>query len=208
MSKITIHRALSELKLLDARINRAISDLNVAGVKKNSGSLVADTRLTPEQFAAQAQSGMDSVLGLIERRDTIKRAIVQSNATTQVEIGGVKYTVAEAIERKTSIQYDKALYQKLNQAKTGMMRNYNQLQKSMEDALERQLQVMGGADKTAKSEGLLAFAEGYREQNGYEMIDPLGVDGLVTNMRNDIEAFEADVDSVLSESNAVTFIEV
>lgn len=208
MSKITIHRALSELKLLDARINRGIYDLNVVGVRKNTAPNVNGTKLTPELFAAKAKADLDSVKDLVMRRDAIKRAIVLSNASTMVSIGDVEYTVAEAIERKTSIQYDKALLRKLKSLNSDAMSAFNRGQEQMEAALDKQLQAMGGSDKTAKADGLLAFAEGYRAQNGFELIDPLTVVDYINGLQTSIDVFEMEVDSVLSESNATTFIEV
>ena len=48
-------------------------------------------------------------MDLIRNRNTLKAAIVKSNAITYLEIGDKTMTVAEAIERKNSIQYEKDL---------------------------------------------------------------------------------------------------
>lgn len=55
------------------------------------------------------QASYDKVMGLISYRHKIKALVVQSNACTKVIVGKEEMTVAEAIERKQSIQYEKDL---------------------------------------------------------------------------------------------------
>ena len=64
---------------------------------------------------SRAKADYQSIEALIKRRNAIKSAIVVSNATTKIEVAGVKMTVAEAIERKTSISYDIQLLDKLKE---------------------------------------------------------------------------------------------
>ena len=103
---MSIHQALSELKLLDSRIERAINSGRFIGTKKLVESKVSQTRTTVKDFNVSAKADLESVRALIERRSEIKSKIVASNAKTKVTIGGTKYTVAEAIERKSSISYE------------------------------------------------------------------------------------------------------
>ena len=48
-------------------------------------------------------------MDLISRRNKIKSAIIMSNAKTVVEVAGKQMTVAEAIDKKSSIEYEKEL---------------------------------------------------------------------------------------------------
>ena len=110
--KMSIHRALAELKTLDSRIRKA-TDKNFIGYKKLSAKKEAKTNLIPNDFEKEVIGNYDSVMALIKRRNKIKEAVVNSNATTMVEIGGKIYTVASAIERKESIRYEKDLLTQL-----------------------------------------------------------------------------------------------
>lgn len=105
--KISITEALTELKLYDQKINKVLCSADFIGCKKKSSDRVNSFKL--ENFEANAKASYQSVSDLIENRARLKSAIVQSNAATMVEIAGKKYTVAEAIERKNSIEYDKML---------------------------------------------------------------------------------------------------
>ena len=120
---MSIHQALSELKLLDNRIERAISSGRFIGTKKLVESKVSQTRTSVKEFNERAKADLDSVRALIERRSAIKSKIVASNATTKVIIGGTEYTVAEAIERK-ELQLD--AIEKLRQLRNEVMTEFHE----------------------------------------------------------------------------------
>ncbi len=103
MEKMTIHRALSELKLIDARITKQISEIEPTGIFQK-GKLINGYK-TPEDFNTTAKSKMDSVNDLIKRKVTIKSAIVNSNSTTKVNVGGTEMSVADAITFKGVIAF-------------------------------------------------------------------------------------------------------
>jgi hypothetical protein len=48
----------------------------------------------------------------------------------------------------------------------------------------------------------------FRENNKVELVDPLDLSVKVAALEEELDAFETNVDWVLSESNAVTKIEV
>ncbi|MFB8733012.1 hypothetical protein ACEQPO_01165 [Bacillus sp. SL00103] len=69
----------------------------------------------------KAKADDQSIQALIKRRNAIKSAIVVSNATTTIDVAGVNMTVAEAIERKTSIEYDIRYLRKLKKVYTELV---------------------------------------------------------------------------------------
>ena len=98
--KMSIHRALGELKTLEKRINKEISNGNFIGIKMGSSNKDYNTKENVENFNKMVKENLQSINDLIKRRKTIKELIVQSNANTIVEIANNKMTVASAIERK------------------------------------------------------------------------------------------------------------
>lgn len=92
---MTIHRGLAELKVLENRILKAISEAKFCAAAKQSMKKLNGVPI--EDYKKDAQSSLDSINDLIARHDAIKRAISKSNAETHVTIDGVVYTVAEAI---------------------------------------------------------------------------------------------------------------
>ena len=96
--KMTVHKALAELKIIDDRINNAIVSGTYVIANKHSNTKIHG--MTIDDFKTSMKSDFQKVSDLIARRNAIKRTVVASNAVTKVKVGDVEYTVAEAIEMK------------------------------------------------------------------------------------------------------------
>ncbi len=112
MQEMSVTRGLRELKLLDARIGTATSQLNALDVRqeKYKGKALR-SNMDVKEFEKTAQSRYDAVIGLQKRRASIKTAIMISNLRTKVKVGNIKgkMTIAEAIEYKNQVKYEKEL---------------------------------------------------------------------------------------------------
>lgn len=205
--EITITRALSQLTLLDKRIQKAIHDIRfVHYVKKSSDKvLVSQTR---EEFTNNQRAKYQSVQSLIALRQEIKSKIVLSNAQTKITVGDKTYTVAEAIERKTSISYEKDL---LTQMKDRYNQTTSMVNMQNESAEEKALDIIktiAGKDvKNIKLEDN-EIAKQYLEQNSYELVGMLSLENMIYELDKQIDLFESNIDYVLSESNATTKITI
>lgn len=96
--KMTVHRALAELKTIDSRIEAQIMKADFCCANKHSNKKIKGDTIAAYEDAARA--AYKSINTLINRRNALKKAVVLSNARTIVTIGGIDYTVAEAIEMK------------------------------------------------------------------------------------------------------------
>ena len=210
--KMTVHKALAELKTMDDRISKAMREAcYVLAVKhsaeKINGMPVAD-------FKAQMKSGYQKVTDLIARRDAMKRAVVLSNATTKVKVGDNEYTVAEAIEMKNhGMEFRSALLRQMNSAYVSAQ---SELNRNSGETLEKKaeqyvLAVIAAQPKDSKmsvdSEAMKALRKTYIENNTYDLIDPLDVVKIMETLDAEINEFNAEVDAALSVSNALTVIE-
>lgn len=207
MTKMSISRALVELKTLEKRIQKNIEQLSPVGLML--GQKPESTIQSRPEFEKSAQAAYQQVQALIKRRRQIKNAIVQSNAVTQVHISGENMTVAEAIERKSSIALEKEL-------KNTLWKKYGEKITQMEEhnhKIERQLfQLLQATyakpDHEVKPEDHDTIAIPFKENNLASLIDPLQLKATVFALEARIDAFEAEVDIALTESNARTEIEV
>lgn len=211
--KLSITRALNELSLLDSRIMRECSQATFATVKTVEATKVMDGRKTVEEFEIEVKAKFQSISDLIARRNTIKSLIVASNADTKVMIGGVEYTVASAIERKSTIGYNKTLVAQLRKSLSDSLVKVSRANDTMESKINEMVISLLGKDasKSGKEDAVAqatAIGTNYRVTNTTVMVDPLGLTELVEKMTNDIEVFESEVDYILSESNAITQIEI
>lgn len=207
MTQISITRALSQLKTLDGRIRRATSDCQPVVVVV--GSSLPSGITSETELKSKIQGSVDKPLGLIKARNEIKRKIVLSNATTQVTIGGLDMTVAEAIEQKATIEYKKTLLDRLREylahANHAMEREEAIVRDRADKAAETLLGSSAVADKGTEYTG---FMDKFMEKNGPKLVQSADVAKLVEQMDDEITRFESEVDYVLSESNARTMIEV
>lgn len=208
--KITITRALAELKLLDSRIKKKTGDLRIIDIFQNRKDLALTSGNTQEVFKDMAKKSLQSVQDLIERRKKIKSAILISNATVNVKVGSKKYTVIEAIERKNSIEYEKTLLGVMSSqvvmAKNEISKQAPGLDQSVKDLITKN---MGGDQPTSEeNEANEAMAKRFFEANVLRLLDPCEVEKKIEELDEQIDTFLTEVDFVLSESNSRTEIEV
>ncbi len=206
MNKMTIHRALSELKLIGARIEKQIEELLPSGTKSKN-SLVNGMH-EKEKFEAATKEKYQSTVDLIDRKDKIKSAIVKANALTKVFVAKQEMTIADAITLKTGIAFKKKLVEHLKKRHNA---NKAALAKSNDtvdaNALQLASVALGKQNVKVNDADAQAAMATYLENNRFHMVDPLDVEKIISEQESYIASFEAEVDAVLSEVNAVTTIE-
>lgn len=210
--KMTIHRALAELKTMDSRIANAINSVTYTMAVKHSAEKISGVPVA--EVKENIKSGYQKVQDLIARRNAMKRAVVLSNATTKVNVGGLEMTVAEAIEYKNhGVEYKHALKRKLindhRMAQSTFDANSGEvLEKKAEQYV---LSVIAAQPKDSKmsvdSDAMKTMRAEYLKNNAYDMIDPIGVMKTIEALDNEITEFETEIDACLSVSNATTVIE-
>lgn len=206
--KMSITQALSELKLLDSRISKGINGSGFCAPCMNGTKINGTT--TPEEAEKAFKNNWQSATDLIKRRANMKSAIVKSNAETEVEIGGGKMTVAEAIERKSSIKYDQLLLAKLKEDFRRATATVVQGNEQARAKAQQSLDTVLGKDntKTPSKEELAAIFDPVFARYEYKMVDPLGIEKKIEELEENIESFLNNVDFILSTSNAITQIEI
>lgn len=205
--KMTIHRALSELKLIDSKIEKQILEITPTGVYQK-GKLV-DGYIKQEDFEKSANSKFDSVRDLIERKNKIKSAVVLKNGETKVSVGGKQMTIADAINYKTLIKFKKQLIETVKKKHLQAVGKMNKGNESVNENCQKLLEVTFGKESVKVGEkDLDAVRKPFLEANEFHLCDPLKVDETVEKIEKEVSDFEAEVDAVLSEINAVTIIEI
>lgn len=207
--KMNIHQALAELKTLDKRIQSALMEGTYAVANKHSNTKIDGIDL--KEYTANVKSRYQKVNDLIARCGAIKRAVVNSNAVTKVEIAGETYTVAEAIDMKNrGIEHFKQLLNKL-------VYDYNNAKRLAErangDELERRADehvrnMFGNTDVKGATEDVKKAREEFIKAQTVELVDPIGIHQKIEELNEKITSFETSVDAALSVSNALTMIAI
>jgi len=203
-TKQSITRSLVELKTIDGRINKIID----GGLFMTFKTKSKNTRYNEEDFKKSATADFQSVTDLIKRRDQIKNAIVLSNATTMVEIAGAKMTVSQAIEFKNTIAYKAALLATLKQQRQMVIVDVDAHRQKVQNKVDENIRIICGKDAKPDAATLKMVSDGITAGDPVDVYDPLNLDKVIEGMEREIEDFRANVDFVLSESNAITLINV
>lgn len=205
--KMTVHKALAELKTLDDRINSEIT--GSVFVRANRHNNMKIFGKTIADFMADTESSYQSVKALINRRNAMKRAVVLSNAVTKVEIGGVEYTVAEAIEMNNHGM------ENLVGLRNCLREQYSSVKRMVESengdklvkACENYIQATFGTKEKINNPDIEMAQKAYMTNNAYDIVTGLDIEKVIKELTDRIDAFKAEVDSALSVSNALTVIE-
>ena len=206
--KMSVHKALAELKTMDDRITKAINNGTYCCANKHSNVKISGISI-PE-YKAKMRGDYDKVVSMIMRRNAMKRALVLSNAKTIVAINGVEYTVAEAIEMKNhGLTYDAMFCNRLKMQYSGAQttisaKNGDELERKAEKYV---VEMYGSNEDAKKGENASLAKKEYIEQNSYDFIDEIKIIDRIKEIEEYVDAFMVEVDSVLSVSNALTEIE-
>lgn len=207
--KMTVHKALAELKIIDDRIISAINEGTYCVANKHSNEKIKG--IPVDEYKSVIQGYYDKATDLIKRRNAIKRAVVLSNAITKVSVNGEEYTRAEAIEMKNhGVEFDERLLEMLN-------KQYNKAQaeilKQNGDDLEKRAEqyvigIYGSKEGKTNTDDFEKTKKDFMTANSFELVDPIKILEKIDALEEKIASFKADVDAALSTSNAVTEIEI
>lgn len=198
MTEISITRALMELKTLDKRIQQAIQGAVFVSI---TGQLQK-----PSNESLAAVSKYQSITDLLERRAVLKSKIVKSNANTNVKICGKEMSIAEAIEKKSTISHFKNLLTAMRKqyldANTQVTNMNNRIRNDLDNKISTGMQNTNTESKF----DIADFSKKYIEINGISMYDPLKLASKIEELDSYITSFESEVDYVLSEKNSTTTV--
>lgn len=212
MNKMSVTRALAELKRLDDRLNRMATDQSIfvsVAVGQGDKQKVLGVSDTVQNVVSQIQSNRDRVNSMIELRAKIKSAVVASNAATKVKLGAREMTVAEAIELKKSIDVKRNMlstYRRQVIQANALVAKQNA---ALEAQIETNLATIYGNEKGKVDASMFeAIAKPQREQKLASLIDPIKINDLIKSLDEEISLVDTELDFTLSEINAKTEIEV
>lgn len=209
IEKMTVHKALAELKIIDDRIISAINGGTYCVANKHSNDKIKG--VTIDEYKGVMQGYYDKATALIMRRNAIKRAVVLSNATTKVSVNGEEYTRAEAIEMKNhGIEFDEMILETLkkqyNKAQAEILKqNGEDLEKRAEQYV---VGLYGAKDGKVDTDNFEKTKKDFMTANTFELVDPIKILDKINVLEEKIASFKAEIDAALSVSNAITEIEI
>jgi len=184
-------------------INLYLEQLFIAyKTKKNNYNL------QESEFEKCTKSTFQSITDLIKQRDKLKANIVHSNSNTNVKIGNYTMTVADAIERKKTIEYTKKnLLNVLRLQRNNVTRDVEAYREKVQNKIDENIRNIFSRDVKPDATTIKPISDSFWASDPVEVYDPLKVDSLIENLENEISDFTSNVDFALSESNSLTQIE-
>lgn len=208
--KITITRALAEIKTLMSRYEKAVRELDLIAVKQGAKLRGENSHYREEDFKERALSLNNRAVSLYNRLMDIKTAIDKSNSTTQITLGGETMTVQEALVKKKYISLREDYLEKLKKLSVIARRDYSEAERENQLSIEKLISGTISKDMPDnQKEAARKDAEAYVEKTkSLSMVDPCEVNSLIEKTDEDITQFKTNIDYVLSESNSTTYVEI
>lgn len=211
VEKMTVHKALSEIKVSSARIEDAIANGTFCGAKRNSSTKVGGVDL--EEVKRIMQGSYDRVIDLIRRTNALKRAVSLSNATTDVKIGDETMKVAEAIFLKNNgTEYVNRLLEELKSQLSTASRQIDRSNGDLDVRAEKHIESMFGnlnnRDAMNCGEDIESTRNIFIENNTYVLVDEIKIKEKIEAIQAGLLDFVSEIDSALSVSNAITNITI
>lgn len=206
--RMTAHKILTEMKLVEKRITKTVSDGVYCIANKHSNTKIDGMSI--EEYKSKMQGDFDKATAEIARYFAMKKALSLSNAVTKVTISGQEYTIAEAIAMKNHGVYHKQYL--LDTLRT----QYSAVQRTLVtkngDELDRRaekyvIELYGNNEDVKKGEAATQAKQQYIEQHSYDLIDKISIVDRIAELEKEIDEFTSEVDAALSVSNALTEIE-
>ena len=221
IKEMNMHRLLSELKMLDKRISAylPVNSRHAYGsetIELIGAAREADNKIgtqTRDEFVSALTGNWQRIQALIRNKKSLEASKVKSNAETKVRISGKEYTVADAIRRKEDIKYEKALLDAFETQHRYVVSMVAEKNETAEQQADKHVEALFNGKADGKNDRIATKdaeeqRENYMKNHRWGIIDPNGSDEVIKTLRDEIESFEAEVDAVLSESNAVTIVAV
>ena len=200
-NELTVTRALAELTTIKKRVEKLTNNTTFIGTR-TTGQAWKD-------FQPETRANWQSINDLQNRYNNIKFAIIRSNAETRVTVSSMDLTVAEVIVMKECMTQKKTLLLSLRQQRDRTTRGVELHEKEVQKQLDRLLEgLCKGHDGNRDQKQITDVSETYRKNNRCEVVDPINLDKEIEALDRAVDSFNGEVDFVLSESNALTKIDL
>lgn len=200
--EITLHRAMSEIKSIEAKLQEIPSVVAVANKKDGIQGM------SIEEFQSKSQGAVDEYCNLVQRLVALKVARNKANATNCITVCGQQMTLDEGIARKAVLNYNRNLLNiikhQMNQANAAVQ----QASLEVERKVEAQVQSIAGSTKKISEEELGTIRKMLEKSTGKEIVMGKNVKAFIEKLEKSINEFSLEIDFALSEANACIKVEI
>ena len=117
-------------------------------------------------------------------------------------------TIAEAIDRKNSINNDKMFLNMLKNQYSHALYEIEENNSGLTERADHQINMLYQNKENVDPVKIQSLREDFINENTYDLIDAINIKEKIESLEKEIEEFELEVDFKLSESNSLTMIEI
>jgi hypothetical protein len=205
MAQVSLTRLLNEIKVTESKV---LTKIGSGFITSRVGKTLPLGFTSEDEVSKQLSANYQSVNDLIKLRNVLKNLLTTSNATTKFNVAGQEMTIAQAVERKRSIDLEKRLLTSMTAQFTKISNEITNVNQKVEASIDQQLQTLFGKDRKITEDDISSVANPYRLQHQAVVIDPLNLRKEIQVLTESISDFESEVDFALSEINARTLVEL
>ena len=204
MSKISLTRVLSEIKTLSEHVKNfpVIADVGV-----NKTSKVIAENCTVAQFNLVSQARYDTWVAQIERLVLLKSARNQANTNEYVTVNGKQMTMDEAISKKAMLEVQKSALNKFKAQLSSAQQVVTKADADVQTSVDKAVAAAVTSNPLTE-EQVQVFKKMYEASLGKTIAGGSNIKTCLENLEKYIKEFSDEIDYVLSEANANTFVEV
>lgn len=226
----TVHRLLAMIKTTKDRIERELynEENSVSWVRVARGQEENISGVSIKEIKRDIQSHYDKVIALIDNYVKLKSAVLRSNAgirpdaeVFKTKVAGKSLTVAEIIDLQNMVYgrtnrtgFKSRLLEKMKEDYAEAQEEFDNMQEKADAEIKQYINSIVGRKKdndeidSSTKSVIEATSKMLHEQKDPCLVDPLKITEKIRTLENEIENFLTEADSVLSEQNALTKIEL
>ena len=214
--KMLVTQGLDERDLLVKKINEKIVKIKLVDTKKHNEEKTVNERVTVDEFTKTAQAAWQQITDLIERYRRLDAAIVASNAATLIETAQGSMTIAAAIALRSRLRgdgiydakgaFEDSLIEQAQRQYVQSVTTAENRNKLLESKADDMRMAILGRDAKTKDDAPLEVVTAFIQANTTDVIDPLGVEKKVQDLRERLDVLSSELDTKIKVSNATTMI--
>lgn len=197
--KMSLTRLLNEIKLVESKVEKLLQTSKFVTLSNSSNK---------KEVEDSAKADFNAINDLLSRKAMLKKLLLEANNKTTLVVGGVTYTIVEALDYKNAIKFKQGLVKRLSHDLSMATESMEKQNQQVEININTIITTLVGKDRKVSQEEVDAIATPYREKHTVSLVDPVGARNKIKKLEEEITTFLNEVDFCLSEVNAITQVEI